>query len=105
MLVLVEKMAEGYRASSGKPLEAETEGATPDEAVQRLRDLVEHRLQGSVAIIEMKIPGETAQLSSPWLRLHGSLRDDPTFDEWQEAIAAARRAEDEAGGIYPDRNP
>ncbi len=31
---------------------------------------------------------------NPWLRVAGMFEDDPTFDEWQEAIAENRRKDD-----------
>ena len=105
MLVLVEKTPTGYRASSGKPLEAETEGATRDDALNRLRELMTRRLQGEVEIVELELPGELKPEQNPWLKLHGIFKEDPLFDEWQAAIAENRRIENEADGIYPERNP
>ena len=104
MLVLIEKTSSGYRASSGKPLEAETEGKTRDEALIGLRELLARRLQGEIEIIEMEIPGESRHAHSPFLRLHNVFKDDPSFDEWQVTIIEARRIENEAAGIYPERN-
>ena len=105
MLVLLEKTATGYRASSGKPLEAETEGATRDDALNRLRDVMTRKLQGEVEIVDLEIPAETSPKQNPWLKIHGVFKDDPMFDEWQAAIAENRRIENEADGIFPERNP
>jgi hypothetical protein len=48
-----------------------------------------------------------AGLGDPWVNVFGAFRDDPLFDEWQEAIRENRRqreaeeraAEDVAAGI------
>ena len=42
----------------------------------------------------MEVPAD-----NPWLAMAGIFRDDPTFDEWQEAIAENRRR-DEADPDY-----
>ncbi len=57
MLVLLEKTGTGYRASSGKPLEAETEGATREQALNNLRDLLVHRLEHA-ELVNLDLPGE-----------------------------------------------
>lgn len=104
MLVLVEKTDAGYRASSGKPLEAESVGATREEALTRLRELIEGRLQGEVEVVDLAIPGEPRREQNPYLQLFGALQNDPSFEEWQATITETRRAENESAGIFPERN-
>lgn len=100
MLVLLEKTTTGYRASSGKPLEAETEGATRDDALNRLRELMTRKLKGEVEIVDLEIPAQASPKQNPWLKVHGVFKDDPLFDEWQEAIAENRRQADAREGAW-----
>lgn len=78
----------GFRARSGEPLALTSEGATADEAVQRLQELVAARLAQGGQVVEIEVP---APSRNPWLRLAGMFKDDPLFDEWQQAIAERRR--------------
>jgi len=94
MLVLVEKTRGGFRAASGKPLEAEAEAATRDEALAQLRATLTERLRGEVELVDLDIPGTEGRRGNPWLRVAGVFKDDPLFDEWQENIAANRRRDD-----------
>ncbi len=77
----------GFRARSGEPLALTSEGATADEAVQKLQELVATRLAQGGQVVEIDVPAT----SHPWLRLAGMFKDDPLFDEWQQAIAERRR--------------
>jgi hypothetical protein len=77
----------GFRARSGEPLALTSEGATADEAVQKLQQLVAARLASGGQVIEIDVPAS----NNPWLRLAGMFKDDPLFDEWQQAIAERRR--------------
>ena len=103
MLVLLEKTTTGYRASSGKPLEAETEGATRDDALNRLRDLMTRRLQGGVEIVDLEVPAEASK-NNPWIKIQGVFKSDPLFYECQAAIAENRPIKNEAYCIFPERN-
>ena len=77
----------GFRARSGEPLALTSEGATADEAVRRLQEMVAARLARGGRVIEIDVPPS----SNPWLRLAGMFKDDPLFEEWQQAIAERRR--------------
>jgi hypothetical protein len=90
--VLVEPVVgNGYRATAGLPLGQSAEGATAEEAVQRLRQAIEGRLSNGVRVVTLEVPA----IDNPWLRIAGIFKDDPLFDEWQEAIADYRRQIDE----------
>jgi hypothetical protein len=92
IFVLVERVdGNGYRARSGEPLAVSAEGATPDEAVSKVRDLITARLAGGSSLVPIDLPG----LAHPWARGAGMFKDDPLFDEWQQAIAERRRQMDE----------
>jgi hypothetical protein len=46
--------------------------------------------QGKLFTVEVgELPAKEA--ANPWLEIHGSLRDDPTFDNFVAEIAHARR--------------
>lgn len=92
--VLVEPIAgNGYRASGSFPFEYATEGATPDEAVQKLKQLIQKRLTNGAELISLEVP----KTDNPWVRLEGIYKDDPLFDEWQAAIAEYRKQADLEG--------
>jgi predicted RNase H-like HicB family nuclease len=92
LTVLIEPVEkDGYRASSGEPLGLSAEGATPEEALGRLRQMLGTRLAAGARLVQIDVPaGE-----NPWLRGAGMFKDDPLFDEWQQAIAERRRQLDE----------
>ena len=53
--VLIEPVAgNGYRAKSGEPLPLAAEGATRDEAIQKLRDLIDRTLQNGSELHRVK---------------------------------------------------
>ncbi|HEY1381230.1 MAG TPA: hypothetical protein VGF55_30805 [Gemmataceae bacterium] len=92
--VLIEPVAgNGYRARSGEPLPFAAEGATRDEAVQKLSDLLRQKMPAGAEVTALEIPGTAAV--NPWVEFAGMFEDDPYFDEWQEAIAENRRRADE----------
>jgi len=64
------------------------QGTTREEALARPREAIDHRMvDGSVGIpIEIETTEE-----NPWDKVVGMFRDEPLFDEWQEAIAEYRR--------------
>lgn len=77
----------GFRARSGEPLALTGEGTTADEAVRRLQERIATRLAQGGQVVEIDVPAA----GNPWLRLAGMFKDDPLFDEWQQAIAERRR--------------
>ncbi len=94
--VLIEAVGtNGFCARSGDPLAFTTEGTTREETLQKLRELLEQRLAGGAEITLL----EVGPKNQPWLKWAGWLKDDPLFEEWQEAMAENRRREDEDLGI------
>src|SRR5438034_658206 len=84
----------GFRAISSGPLPLETEGKTRESARNKLKDLIQKRLEAGVQIETIEVAE-----SDPWLRYAGDLKDDPLYDEWQDEIKryrAKRDAEDSA---------
>jgi hypothetical protein len=94
--VLIEPVpANGYRARCGEPLPLTAEGATPEEALQKLRELVQSRLMGGARLVTLEVPDG----DNPWRQMAGMYKDDPLFDEWQRAIAEYRRQVEEDPNI------
>jgi hypothetical protein len=88
--VLIEPVpGNGFRAKSGGPLALTAEGATRDEALNRLREQL-LRLPRGAEMRAVEIPA-----ANPWVEFAGMFKDDPYFDEWQAAIAENRRKADE----------
>jgi hypothetical protein len=91
--VLIEPVAgNGYRAKSGAPLVLSAEGATRDEALQKLRDLMDSQLQSGAQLVPFEVPAQ----EHPWLA-NGAIYDpnDPVVQEWIEIMAENRRKMDE----------
>ena len=94
--VLVEPVANnGYRASSGEPLPLSAEGATAEEAVCRLRELLNNRMVGGTRLVSLDVPSP----ENPWLLGAGMFKDDPLFEDWQNNIAERRRQIDDDPNI------
>ena len=86
------------------PLGESVEAATREEALSGLRDRIVARLVGDSEWVELDIPLPDAE-PNPFAKMAGAFKDDPTFDEFLAIIAENRRIENEAEGIYPERNP
>lgn len=92
--VLVEELPDHrYRAKCGEPFGLTAEGATDIEALGNLKTLLHAKLAngGRLASVDLPTPEE-----NPWIAGAGCLKDDPLFEEWQEAIRENRRREAEA---------
>ena len=91
--VLIEPIAnDGFRATGGPPFDVTAQGTTREEALARLREAIDHRMVEGLVVIPMEI--ETTE-ENPWDKVVGMFRDEPLFDEWQEAIAEYRRKADD----------
>jgi predicted RNase H-like HicB family nuclease len=89
--VLIEPVAgNGYRARGGEPLALSADGATPAEALAKLRQLLHERLQSGSRLVSLEVPSE----DNTWRKMAGMFKDDPLFDAWQQAIADYRRQVD-----------
>jgi hypothetical protein len=119
--VLVEKVeGNGFRAREVWPLGQgglfATEGATREEALDKLRQLIQSRLPSGAELVDLEIGTEAeiqrlkaenaalrAQLEqvtgSAWDKMAGIYKEDPLFDEWQQAIADYRRQVEEDPNI------
>lgn len=85
----------GFRAESSPPFTVVAEGSTKEEAVGKVRDELNRKLdQGEIVMIEI---GPNAE--NPWLRMAGTLKDDPMVDEWRAAVEEYRHQCDIEAGI------
>jgi hypothetical protein len=94
--VLIEPVgSNGFRARGGEPFGLSAEGATAEEAVQKLHAALVDRMATGARIVQIDVPGG----DHPWLRFAGMFADDPLFDDWQQAIAERRRQLDEDSSV------
>jgi len=90
--ILVEPVpGRGFRASDGGPFALTAEAPTRDEAIAKLREQIDERMAAGARVESFDLPAP----EHPWARFAGMLKDDPLFDEWQQAIADYRRSVDE----------
>ena len=71
---------------------ASAQGATRDEAFDRLRLEIEGRIDAGAYVVPMEVGLDAG---NPWLKGAGMFRDNPLFDAWQNSIADYRRSVDE----------
>ena len=91
--VLIEPVAENaYRARAAEPFALSAEGATRDEALQKLRELIGNKLRGGAEIVALDLPSN----DNPWLKMAGMLNlEDPLVKEWIQIMEENRRKADE----------
>jgi predicted RNase H-like HicB family nuclease len=91
--VLIEPVSgHGYRAKGCEPFDLIAEGATRDEALQKLRELIEARVSAGAEIVTLEVPvAEHARNA-----FAGVFRDDPLVEEWKQTMAELRRQADAA---------
>ena len=82
----------GYRVTGagGLSVGLAAEGATADEALERLTGQIQSRLQAGAKMADLNVvTGE-----APWRQDAGCLAGDPLFEPWLEAIRENRRQSD-----------
>ncbi len=88
--VVIEPIAgNGYRARSGEPLRLSAEGATGDEALRRLQDLMGRELHNGTQLVELDVPA--AEQPHPLAKFIGMFKDDPLIEDWKKSMAEYRR--------------
>ena len=94
LTVLVERIDEQrYRAETAQPVSLVTEGHTREEAVERLRKLVQQRLAAG-EVLQLELP-EVVE-PHPWAPFAGIWKDHPEIDALLDSIAQYRHRLDEA---------
>jgi hypothetical protein len=85
--ILVEPVSgNGFRATSGSPLGLQIEAPTREEAINKLRDLIDRRISAGAEVVGV----ETSSSRHPLAPFAGMLRDDPLLQPWKDAIAEYR---------------
>lgn len=73
------------------------EGTSREDALSKLDRQVKAQLaDGEIAYLDLPL----TPVNNPWLAIAGKYQDDPNWDEYQAAIAAARQAANENEGIW-----
>jgi hypothetical protein len=91
--VLLERVeGNGYRARGLEPFGLIAEGATREEAIERLRELLAAKLHNGGEIVSLTVPC----INNPLARMPGIWdKDDPLIDQWIETMKENRRKADE----------
>lgn len=77
----------GFRASSGGLWGLEIEAPTREEAVQKLRELIDRRLEAGAEVLALDV----CSGAHPLVRFAGMLKDDPLLQPWKDAMAEYRQ--------------
>jgi len=86
--ILIEPIAgNGYRARGGEPLVLTAEGPTREAALANLKEQFKARLGNGAEIVPLEVASEP----HPLAEFAGMFKDEPHFDERQQAIAENRR--------------
>jgi predicted RNase H-like HicB family nuclease len=85
--VLIEPIADtGFRARIGQPIELSADGATKEEALQRLRSMFELQVANG-KIVSLTV----ANGKPPWMNAAGIFKeDDPVIQEWVKCMQEYR---------------
>jgi hypothetical protein len=83
----------GYRVTGagGLSVGLTAEGATAEEAIDRLAEQIQTRLNAGAKLAELNV----ATRAAPWKQDAGYLHDDPLYQPWREAMEEYRRNLDE----------
>ena len=86
--IVVEPAGENaFRAVSGALWGLESQAPTRDEAIQKLRELIDRRLDAGAEVCELEIGRRT----HPLAQFAGILKVDPLLQPWKDAMAEYRR--------------
>lgn len=84
---------------------------TEEEAIANVRQALQSRLsQAKIVAIEVESP-MVQYKENPWTLCAGTLKDDPTFDDFMEKLQQIRREgnaqsfDDELDALPPEENP
>ena len=91
MTVLIEPQNGRFKASTSQPVAMETEGASREEALQRLQELASSRLAAG-ELVQVAVPNGDS--GHPWMKFAGVWKDHPEFDQFQQNVADYRQSLD-----------
>jgi hypothetical protein len=89
--VLIERVdGNGYQA---RPFPFTAKGATPEEALENLRHLLQGKLGAGAKVVQLTVPEEEnlrSRMAGIWKE------DDPLVEEWKQIMEENRRKAEEA---------
>ena len=86
--IIIEPTANNaFRASSGGLWGLEIEAPTRDEAVQKLREMIDRRLSAGAEVLGLEIRSQAHPLAG----FAGMLKDDPMLQSWKDAMTEYRQ--------------
>jgi predicted RNase H-like HicB family nuclease len=88
--VILSKEDSKYIARVKEWPEVIVEESTRDEAIQQVTARLLEYLTKQVEVVQIEVPLST-KTENPWLEKFGWFKDDPTFDDLQNEIAAYRK--------------
>lgn len=91
--VLIETQNGRFKASTSQPVVMETEGASREEAIQRLQQMARARLEAG-ELVQVDVPNGDSK--HPWMNYAGVWKEHPDFAQFQENVAEYRRSLDTA---------
>jgi predicted RNase H-like HicB family nuclease len=96
--VLIEHQPEGQVSATLLGWQdCQVQGATKEEALNKLRHLLTTRLQNTeIVSLDIEIPNS----EHPWMKFAGMFKDDPDFEDVLADIKAYRREVDEELSEY-----
>jgi predicted RNase H-like HicB family nuclease len=80
-----------YRALTGEPFGLAAEGASEEEAIQKVRELLAAKVAAGGRFVSVEVPAS----NNPWARIAGMFPDDDLTREWIQAMAENRKKIDE----------
>lgn len=80
-----------FRATGGGPFASSVEADTPKAALDEMKNRIIGCFERGGRIEVVDVPDG----SNPWQEGFGMFRDDPLYDDWQEAIGDNRRITDD----------
>ena len=99
--VVIEPIGDGqFRAQTFLPLTAVATGWTSDEALSNLRNEVQKEVESGRQMVMLDID---LKEENPLMRIAGSLKNNPLFDEWQEAMREFRQQRDIEDDLAAER--
>lgn len=96
--ILIEPLSNGYRATSGSPLELVAEAESAAAAVAVLRQKIGDRLRNGAVLIEHAIGSPASPVPVV------PLAENPLFDDWLAAVDDYRNRQ-EAEELAGDKTP
>jgi hypothetical protein len=89
--VLIEPVkGNGFVARTGEPFGWSAEGATEEEALQRLREVAAERALHGASVATVEVPTR----NNPLLAWAGTLKGHPLLEDWKRAVADYRKGVD-----------